>query len=103
LSTLLEHHGTKLVTLKPDSIVAAARADLNKAVRKREGRLDRFEPYAFHRVHVRAADYADELITLAIKGRELGLASGKAMTRLLYGDEELLYAALAVVEGRAAA
>lgn len=92
---LLERHGTQLVVLKPASVVEAAAADLRRRWQKQDGRSAQFEPYAFHRAHVRVAANIADLIGRAIAGRSLGGGSGKRVTRLLYGDAALLQAALA--------
>lgn len=99
MAGVLEQHGTKLCALKASSIVAAARADLAKVSHKRAKRLDRYEPYCFHRTHVRAAKSAADLISRALDDRERGLSSGKKATRLIYGDQELLAAALIASRG----
>lgn len=98
-ASVLEQHGTRLSALSPTSIVSAARADLKREQSKREGGVPRWLPYCFHRLHVRKATSAPELITLALQERERGTASGKRETRLIYGDEALLQAALAASRG----
>lgn len=75
----------------------AAQTDLQLYRKKREGDADRFQPYAFHRDHVGAADGAIALLALALAERAIGAKSGKRITRLIYGDEPLLAAALAAV------
>jgi hypothetical protein len=92
--TVLDDHGTKLVALKPGSVVAAARADLRRKAGKAGGRVDRNEHYAFHRRHVWTTNSAAELLARALDDRRIGLSSGKRMTRLLYADQVLLAAAL---------
>ena len=99
MSRMLDDHGTTLSVLKPSSIVAAAAADIRKAERKAARQADRFEPYCFHRRHVRKAEGARELIALAADDRARGISSGKRITRLIYGDAELLAAALRMVRG----
>ena len=75
--TTLDQHGTKLMALKPASIVAAARADLARrednrgTVHKPPGR----EHYAFHRLHVRKAVTANDLLAVAQRDRSRGLTS----------------------------
>jgi hypothetical protein len=96
----LDHHGTKLHQLKPGSIVTAAKADLKLARKKREGDANPFLPYSFHRRHVGKAFDAIDLLQLALKERDRGIASSKRVTRAIYGDEELLRDAL--VAARAA-
>lgn len=86
--------------LTPGSVVQAAAADLQRHVRNLEVRErqawrgGRFEPYAFHRDHVRRANAAHELIALALKQPGFGVGSGKRTTRNLYADAPLLSAAL---------
>ncbi len=96
---VLDDHGTVLHTLKPTSLVEAARADLRKAARKRAGELEPTDPYAFHRVHVRAASDVADLISRALDDRDRGRASGKRITRLIYGCQPLLAAALVAATG----
>jgi hypothetical protein len=94
-SNVLDHHGTKLSALQPGSVVYAARADLRRYVYKLEHKdADQRAPYAFHRLHVRAADTAADLIRLAIADRPRGVSSGKRNTRTIYSDEALLRGAL---------
>jgi hypothetical protein len=97
--TILDHHGTKLHQLKPGSIVTAALADLKLARKKREGEADRFAPYSFHRRHVGKADDAIDLLRLALEERDIGIASRKRVTRVIYGDAGLIRMALAAAEG----
>jgi hypothetical protein len=97
---LLDRHGTVLCTLKPANVIQAAAADLRLRTRKGEQRADPFAPYSFHRRHVGKAGNVRELIDLAARERERGLASGKRSTRLLYGAAELLRAALQSLGGR---
>ena len=93
--------------LKPGSIVAAAEADL--ALRGRqcgvwyEGEGWRPLPYCFHRVHVARASCALDLIDRAIADRYSGVHSGKRITRIIYGDENLLAEARALLAIGAAA
>jgi hypothetical protein len=88
---LLEAHGTKLFTLKPSSIIAAAEADL-KLRRARKGGQPSSAPYCFHRAHVAAASGAFDLIDRAIRDRYSGVYCGKRITRTIYSDEALLSA-----------
>ena len=87
--------------LKPASIVAAAEADL--ALRGRqcgvwlEGKGWRPQPYCFHRAHVARASCALDLIDRAIADRYSGVYSGKRITRIIYGDENLLADARALL------
>lgn len=93
----LAEHGTKIVRLKPASLVQAARADLERKARNanREfGDHDGFEAYAFHRRHVRKSADVCELLKRAKDQIGLGQMSGKYNTRLLYSDESLLQEAI---------
>jgi hypothetical protein len=101
MSGLLQRHGTKLYELKPINVLQAAEADLNLRARKDDA--DDETPrelqrawYSFHRYHVRKANSPAELLSLAQRERQVGMASGKPNTRLLYGDETLLQAALEI-------
>jgi hypothetical protein len=102
MPALLEHHGTTLHQLKPGSIITAAAADLKLDRRKRAREADPWLPYAFHRDHVRASHHPIDLLALALKEPGLGLASGKPTTRLIYGDLDLLAAALLLAHERLA-
>lgn len=101
---ILQTHGTKLMELKPSSIWQAAMADLKRRERNKNVVGD-YERYAFHRDHVERAETANDLIRAAIKDIEdaeaaevpviaKGRKSGKANTRLIYSNVELLKAAL---------
>jgi hypothetical protein len=87
--------------LKPASIVAAAEADL--ALRARqcgiwlEGEGWRPQPYCFYRAHVARASCALDLINRAIADRYSGVHAGKRITRIIYGDETLLWEARALL------
>ena len=85
----LMRYGTKAFVLKPSAILAAAVEDLNRFARN-AARADGFEVYAFHRKHVRKATCANHLIELALAEIEIGKASGKHWTRVIYNDVELL-------------
>lgn len=97
----LERHGTALMALKPGSVAAAAEFDLRRRGDKHVGDCDRFAPYSFHRTHVRKASGAVNLIDRAIAEPQLGAASGKRITRLFYGEPDLLWAARAHLLGTA--
>lgn len=99
--TDLQRHGTKLFELKPANLVQAARADRRKVERNTDGSSKTYLPYAFHRAHVRRSDNERDLIGRALADRDRGLGSGKANTRMIYGDEELLRRALELVVGGA--
>jgi hypothetical protein len=98
---LLQKHGTRLIRLKPQNIMQAAERDLKlrdekrvASAAKRAGEdhepVSQLAPYAFYGAHVRKAKSVAGLIEIALQDREVGLASGKRMTRIIYGDEELL-------------
>lgn len=88
---MLDAHGTKLHELKPIMIVQAAEADLQRRELNSGGG---FIHYAFHRLHVRKALCAAELIAVALRDCGRGQSSGKRWTRLIYNDVELLARAL---------
>lgn len=95
---LLELHGTKLMELKPSSIVHAAETDLQK--RERNVKYDGCAPgavYTFHRRHVRAAKSVHDLLRRALKNVAIGRSSAKKSTRIIYRDAKLLEAALNLV------
>lgn len=94
-----------VVGLTPNSVLMAARADLKRHLRNLDVRLRQhrlgglFEEYAFHRDHVRRARDAEELLALALKDRDRGTGCGKRWTRIIYADEDLLWAALSIASG----
>jgi hypothetical protein len=96
---LLEH-GTKAFLLKPSSVLAAAEEDLRRSVRNIERSVGEYEHYAFHRKHVAKAmkdnivPNGKMLIQIALGNLEIGCASGKHWTRVIYSDPELLKRAL---------
>lgn len=102
--TMLEDYGTMLMVLKPSSLVAAAQADMRRRARNAdEAQTDRpsYEPFAFHRTHVRKAVDAEDLLVRALMEPGLGRASGKYNTRLIYSNGELLVKAIYLArEGR---
>lgn len=95
---MLAQHGTRLMQLKPSSIVAAAAEDLRRCARNCAPRVEGYsrdiEHYAFHRDHVRGAETPRGIIAAALAEPGKGIGSGKAATRLLYDDVGLLAAAL---------
>ena len=93
-------HGTKLMQLKPSSVLQTAENDLRLRDRRKEDKEER-SYYAFHRVHVRKAERALDLIRLAIGDLERGRASGKRNTRIIYEDEAVLIEALKLAEAGA--
>jgi len=90
---MLLRHGTKAFTLKPNSIVQAARQDLLIKERKSRGDEEMARPYAFCRSHVKKAATPAELIEAALSDINRGLASNKYNTLLIYSDEDVLRAA----------
>jgi hypothetical protein len=90
--------------LKPQNIVQAAEADLKRQRRNlRRAELMPFglaedgvsyEPYAFHRKHVRRVHAVRELILLALMDSNTGAKTAKPNTRLIYGDARLLVDAI---------
>ena len=97
VTAVLEKHGTKLCAIKPSAIVGAAEADLALRERKIRRRSAENIPYVFHRRHVQAASCALDLIDRAIRDRYSGVYCGKRITRIVYGDEELLRAVRALL------
>lgn len=95
--TMLEDHGTALMILKPSSLVQAAQADMRRRERNAsEAQTDNpsYEPFAFHRTHVRKAVDAEDLLVRALMEPGLGRTSGKYNTRLIYSNGELLLKAI---------
>lgn len=83
--------------LKPQNIVQAAEADLGRSRHNaEEAKFNNptYEPYAFHRIHARRAVSAHELILLALMDPMVKTA--KPNTKLIYGDAQLLLAALRI-------
>lgn len=99
MSGALDRHGTRAFVLKPSAVVAAVEADLvlRERKRKRRGQHPAGGTYVFHRDHVRRASCALDLVDRAIRDRYAGVGSGKRITRLVYGDEELLAATRALL------
>lgn len=117
---IMERHGTKAGGLKAASVVGAAEVDILRGLRNAQRLRDSAanandcEAYAFHRSHVRRAiapghsSTAAELLTIALAdalrpddgdGRHcLGRTSSKRNTRRLYGDPDLLRAAIAYMK-----
>lgn len=100
--------------LKPQNIVQAAQADLERRERNRDRvpdehgwaiRNDAMEPYAFHRKHVRVADSVRDLIKRAAENPEIAVPktrddeplTTKRNTIIIYSDVPLLKRALALV------
>lgn len=96
---VLEDHGTDVGGLTPGSIVSAAEVDMQRERRnQRRGFGNGNEFYSFHRKHVHRATTVRQLIKLAIDEPEIGRASGKKSTRIIYRDETLLWKALRHLE-----
>ena len=98
----LHKHLTNVQALKPSTVLHAAWSDLCLRDRKLSAMDDsqlQARAYAFDRRHVARAASTHGLIRLALSDRGAGMASGKLNTRRIYGDEELLRAALAVISG----
>ena len=97
---MLMQHGTKVFELKPSSILAAAEEDLRRHERNNTtAPSGDYEHYAFHRRHVAKTikhvhPCGKTLIEMALGDLEIGAASGKHWTRVIYNDPELLKAAL---------
>lgn len=92
--------------LKPVNIVQAAEADLKRKVRNAAQARQRFEyagepyeAYAFHRTHVRRADSAQALLVLALMNPQPAAKSAKKNTKIIYGNAELLVAAVRLSNG----
>jgi rhodanese-related sulfurtransferase len=97
---MLQRHGTVAFKLKPGSIVTAAEQDLRIRQNKKADIDEPGRPYAFVCAHVRKAKNAAELIELALAHPEKGVDSGKYNTRLIYGDPDLLRAALSLAQAK---
>lgn len=83
--------------LKPQNIVQAAEADLKRAARNVERAFAEqagYEPYAFHRKHVRRAGTANELLLLALMDPTIAEKTVKPNTRMIYRDARLLLDAI---------
>jgi len=96
---MLAEHGTKLMELKPSSLLRAAQADLRRRERNTEEARAAFgaasyEQFAFHRSHVRKATDPQDLLIRALMEPGLGLSSGKYNTRLIYSSGETLLKAI---------
>lgn len=88
--------GTALLEMQPCAIISAAQEDLRRRARNIHHPVEpvTIEVYTFHRMHVRRAKTAADLIRIAIAGRRLGLKSTKAPTRFIYRDRKALKRAL---------
>lgn len=99
---MLQKHGTVAFRMKPGAIVSAAEQDLRIRQNKKADIDEPGRPYAFLSSHVRKAKTAADLVEAAIANPDKGIESGKYNTRLIYGDVELLRAALALARAKAA-
>lgn len=116
---VLRCYGSQLIELNPAMIVQGAQHDLKLKQLKAQfvpfeatllpvdqHRMRLIAPthqYLFHRKHVARARDAEQLIARAVDDREIGCASAKYHTRLIYQDRELLRAALALARNEPAA
>ena len=93
---MLAEHGTRLMELKPSSLLHAAQADLRRRARNSDKGFggDSYEHFAFHRKHVRKAVDVRDLLVRALMEPGLGQASGKYNTRLIYSSGETLLRAI---------
>lgn len=80
------------MSLKPQNLIQAAEADLKRRLRNTEAVATTFEYYAFHKIHVRKAKSAKQLLLLALMSRPL--KTQKPNTMRIYGNAGLLVAAL---------
>lgn len=85
--------------LKPQNIVQAAEEDFKR--KRRNGQEaeyadPHYENFAFHRKHVHAAKSARELLILALMNPQVVGKTNKANMRLIYGDAQLLLAAIRI-------
>lgn len=92
----LHKHGTKLVRLKPNNIIQAARADLRLKHRKEEKVADPDEQYAFAQKHVKRAHSVGHLIALAYFDPGAAATTSKKQTCVVYDDPALLKQALLI-------
>lgn len=90
----LQKHGTKLMQLKPNNIVQAARADLRLLERKKTKTADPEEKYSFARKHVQKANDIGHLIALAYFDPNAAKSTDKKSTYIVYEDRDLLKATL---------
>ncbi len=99
--------------LQPQNILQAAQADFARSKRNQrraelivagyvqDGDMG-YEPYAFHRRHVRKATNTRELMVLALMEPQLVLGekkSAKYNTRLIYSNAQLLLGAIKLARG----
>lgn len=88
--------------LKPQNIVQAAQADFARARRNAEQAKYKdhsYEPYAFHRRHVRKARSPHDLMLLALMDPAAAMKTAKDNTRMIYGNAGLLIEALRITPG----
>lgn len=89
--------------LKPQNIVQAAEADFIRVRRNAEEAKHKdhsYEPYAFHRKHVRQADTVRGLLLLALMDPAVAINTSKDNTRMIYQNAPLLVDALRFIGDR---
>jgi hypothetical protein len=87
--------------LKPQNLIQAAEADFDRRTNNLNVNRGHYQQYAFHRDHVARAMSVRELLILALmspplktKDGETFLDTVKPNTRLIYGNAQLLLAAI---------
>jgi len=92
--------------LKPQNLIQAAEADLARRIRNIERhqgiRMSPNEQYAFYAPHVTRAESVEHLLRLAFKKPTKALLSKKKNTKLIYGNPDLLQAALQITAAQSA-
>ena len=117
--TFLLEHGTKPWRLPASAVLHTAKADIQLRDRKRKNSQAsrdlslpgsehydyelQHRSYAFINGHVRSAADAADLLRRAIDDDNDWHVSTKVNTKILYGDKDLLRAALTLFETRVAA
>lgn len=87
--------------LKPQNIIQAAEADLQRKRRNAEEaefKDHAYEPYAFHRNHVRRTSSPRELLILALMDPWVAANTAKANTRMIYDNAPLLVEAIRLTD-----
>jgi hypothetical protein len=88
--SVTDTHGTKLMQLKPASIVQAAHADLKLRDAKKEKKADPELQYSFARKHVQRAVSVGHLVALAYFDPGAANSTDKRSTYIVYQDRSLL-------------
>lgn len=97
------------MSLKPINLIQAAKADLSRRERNTSAYATTYEHYAFHRLQVRRAETPCQFLTFALMSpplkldKETGetrLDTTKTNTKLIYGNAQLLVAALRMLEAQ---